>query len=76
VCIMAWDEIIGYQNPAGRGCGDPDDNYDEIHFGSARCLVWSILSEAGLVIAMLLCGLLWLCLLTYLRLHGRTEYSR
>ncbi len=73
---MVWGEFIGRQNPAGVSRGDPDDTYDEIHFGGTRSLVWGIISEAGLAIAMLLCSLLWLCLLMYLHLHDRTEHSR
>jgi hypothetical protein len=44
--------------------------------GRARSLVWAIVFEAGLVVAMLLCGLLWLCLLRYLHLHDRTGHAQ
>jgi hypothetical protein len=39
-----------------------DTSYCECHFGCARCLLWAIVFEAGLVIAVLLCWQLRLLL--------------
>jgi hypothetical protein len=42
-------------HPTGLQPLGSDQTYDESHFGCARCLVWAIVLEAGLVIAVLLC---------------------
>jgi hypothetical protein len=44
VCAIGWNGFIDYQNPAGVRLED-----------CARCLVWTMIFEAGLVIVMLLC---------------------
>jgi hypothetical protein len=43
------------QNSTGLRSLGSDPTYDESHFGCARCLIWAIVFEAGLVIAVLLC---------------------
>jgi uncharacterized membrane protein YciS (DUF1049 family) len=57
---------------------EPEDaatiHHENYFGGRARSLIWAIVFEAGLVITMLLCGLLWLCLLRYLHLHDRAEH--
>jgi hypothetical protein len=36
-----------------------NNSYDENHFGCSRCLIWSLIFEAALVIAILLFCILW-----------------
>jgi hypothetical protein len=46
---------LNAQNSTGLRPVGSDPTYYESHFGRARCLVWAIVFEAGLVIAVLLC---------------------
>jgi hypothetical protein len=59
---------------------EPEDAatiHHENRFGArARNLIWAIVFEAGLLIAVLLRGLLRLCLLRYLHLHDMTEHPQ
>jgi hypothetical protein len=53
--------LMDSQNSAGLPPLGADPTYYESHFGCARCLVWAIVFEAGLAIAVLLfCQLLLL----------------
>jgi hypothetical protein len=55
VCIADCNEFEDGQDPAGVMPEDAGHARHESHFGCARCLVWGIVFEAGLVITMLLC---------------------
>jgi hypothetical protein len=46
---------LNVQNSTGLRSLRSDPTYCKSHFGCARCLVWAIIFEAGLVIVVLLC---------------------
>lgn len=39
---------------------DLEDKHDENYFGCSRCLIWSLVFEAALMIVASLCWILWL----------------
>ena len=55
VRTLGLNGLMDSQNSAGLRPLGSDPTYYESHFGCARCLVWAVVFEAGLAIAVLLC---------------------